>query len=125
MSLNHLLGFDQRIWSRHTLSPEEIGVIFEGGDPLLLAPDAGALGPGGLADAGVEEVALVLAVVVLEGGHVVLDIEKAAGVGSVDDLIKGVGLGVDDGSRGKVAVEGDVVGREMQWRIVEEGEGCE
>lgn len=42
-----------------------------------------------------------------------LDVEEAAGVGSVDDLIEGVGLGVGGGSRGRVGVEGDVVGGEM------------
>lgn len=102
-----------------TLSPKEIGVTFEGADdvvavdlrqdPLFFAPDAGAVGPGGLADAGVEEVAPVLAVVVLEGGHVVLDVEEAAGLGAVDDLVQGVGLG---GGR-HVAVEGDVLGGEV------------
>ncbi|CAB4319929.1 unnamed protein product [Prunus armeniaca] len=82
-------------------------------DPLLLAQDNEALGSSGLADAGVKEVAPVFAVVVLEGSHVVLDVEEAAGVGSVDNLIEGVGLGVGSGSRGRVGVEGDVVGREM------------
>lgn len=42
-----------------------------------------------------------------------LDVEEAAGVGSVDDLIERVGLGVGGGSRGRVGVEGDVVGGEM------------
>lgn len=47
------------------LSPEEIGVALEEGDdvfaidlgehPLLLGPDAGAIRPGGVADAGVKE----------------------------------------------------------------------
>jgi len=100
-----------------TLGPEEVGVSLEGGDdvvvvdlgedPLLLAPDAGAVGPGGLADAGVEEVAPVLAVEALEGGHVVLDVEEAAGLGPVHDLIEGVGL-----RRGGVGVEGHVLGGE-------------
>ncbi|CAB4283921.1 unnamed protein product [Prunus armeniaca] len=84
----------------------------------LSISDAGALGPGGLADVGVEEVAPVFAVVVLEGGLVVLDVEEDAGVGLVDDLIKRVGLGVGGGSRGRVGVEGDVVGREIM------GVGC-
>ena len=100
-----------------TLGPEEVGVSLEGGDdvivvdlgehPLLLAPDAGAVGPGGPADAGVEEGAPVLAVEALEGGHVVLHVEEAAGLGAVHDLIEGVGL-----RRGGVGVEGHVLGGE-------------
>ncbi|CAL8164442.1 unnamed protein product [Prunus armeniaca] len=96
----------------------DIVTVYLGYDSLLLAPDTGALGPGGLADVGVEEVAPVFAVVVLEGGLVVLDVEEDAGVGLVDDLIKRVGLGVGGGSRGRVGVEGDVVGREIM------GVGC-
>lgn len=76
-------------------------------DPLLLAPDAGAVGPGGLSDAGVEEGAPVLTVEALESGHVVLDVEEAAGLGPVHDLIEGVGL-----RRGGVGVEGHVLGGE-------------
>jgi len=100
-----------------TLSPEEVGVSLEGGDdvvvvdlgedPLLLAPDAGAVGPGGLADAGVEEGAPVLAVEALERVHVVLDIEEAAGLGAVHDLVEGVGL-----RQGGVGVERHVLGGE-------------
>ncbi|CAL8164433.1 unnamed protein product [Prunus armeniaca] len=91
----------------------DIVTVYLGYDSLLLAPDAGALGPGGLANVGVEEAAPVFAVVVLEGGLVVLDVEEAAGVGLVDDLIKRVGLGVGGGSRGKVGVEGNIVCREI------------
>lgn len=57
-----------------TLGPEEVGVALEGADdvvavdlredPLLLGPDAGSIGPCGLAHAGVEEIAPVLTVVV-------------------------------------------------------------
>lgn len=100
-----------------SFSPEEVGVTFEGGDdvvvvdlredPLLLAPDAGAVGPGGFADAGVEEVAPVFAVEGFEGGDVVLDVEEAAGLGAVDDFVEGVGFG-----GGWVGVEGDVFGGE-------------
>ncbi|RYQ98299.1 hypothetical protein Ahy_B08g094347 [Arachis hypogaea] len=71
----------------------------------LNSSNAGAVGPGGAADAGIEEVAPVLAVELLEGGHVVLDVEEAAGLRAVNDLIEGVGLG-----GGRVGVEGDVAG---------------
>ncbi|CAL8164448.1 unnamed protein product [Prunus armeniaca] len=96
----------------------DIVTVYLGYDSFLLAPDAGTLGAGGLADVGVEEVAPVFAVVVLEGGLVVLDVEEDAGVGLVDDLIKRVGLGVGGGSRGRVGVEGDIVGKEIM------GVGC-
>ena len=102
-----------------TLGPEEVGVSFEGGDdvvvvdlredPLFFAPDAGAVGPGGLADARVEEVAPVLAVEALEGVHVVLDVEEATGLGAVDDLVERVGL---RRGGGRVGIERDVFGRE-------------
>jgi hypothetical protein len=38
----------------------------------------------------------------------VLDVEKAAGLRAIDDLIEGVGLG----GGGRVCVEGDILGRE-------------
>lgn len=98
-----------------TLSPEKVRVSLESADdvvvvdfgeyPFLLAPDAGAVGPGGLADAGVEEGAPVRTVVALEGLDVVADVEEAAGLGAVDDLVEGVGFG-----GGRVGVERDVFG---------------
>lgn len=100
-----------------TLGPEQVGVTLEGADdvvavnlgqdPLLLGPDAGAVGPRGLADAGVEEFAPVPAVVFFQGGHIVLDVEEAARLGAVDDLVEGVGLG-----GGRVGVKWDVLGGE-------------
>ena len=103
-----------------TLGPEEVGVTLEGGDdivvvdlgedPFFFAPDAGAVRPGGFAHARVEEVAPVLAVETLEGIHVVLDVQEAAGLGAVDDLVERVGL--RGGGGGGVGVEGDVLGRE-------------
>lgn len=100
-----------------TLSPEKVRVSLESAhdvvvvdfreNPFLFAPYAGAVGPGGLAHARVEEGAPVLAVVALEGLDVVADVEEAAGLGAVDDLVEGVGFG-----GGRVGVEGDVFGGE-------------
>lgn len=81
-----------------TLSPEKIGITLEsadnvvtvnfGKDPLLLAPDAGAIGPSGLADAGIEKGFPVIAVELLKRIHVVLDVEEATGTAAVNNLIK-------------------------------------
>ena len=83
-----------------TLSPEKVRVSFEsrndvvatdlGEDPFLLGPHPGAIGPRGLADARVEEVAPVLAVVVFQGVHVVLDIKEATRSRAIDDLVERV-----------------------------------
>jgi hypothetical protein len=101
-----------KVLAAEALRPEEVGVALEEGDDvvrvdlreheLLLGPDARAVGPGGAADAGVEEVAPVGSRKPSERLHVVLDVEEAAGAGPVDDLVERVALvGVAVGGRRK------------------------
>ena len=111
-----------------TLSPEkvrvslesrhDIGVVDLREDPFFLGPDAGAVRPRGLADAGIEEVAPVLAVVGFQGGDIVLDVEQPAGSRAVHDLVEGVGL--VGGLVRWVRVERDVLGGEevgVRWVV--------
>lgn len=110
------------------LRPEEVGVALEEGDDVvrvnlrehefLLGPDPGAVGPGGAADAGVEEVAPVGAREARECLHVVADVEEAAGAGAVDDLVERVALvGVAIGGRGERLVpRREVVGGAAEAR---------
>ncbi len=79
--------------------------------PLLLAPDAEAVGPGGAADARVEEAVPVRAVKLAEGFHVMLDVQQAAGAAPVDDLVEQIGL--LGGAAGGDGLEGDVLGGEV------------
>lgn len=81
-----------------SLGPEEIGVPLEGADdvvvvdlgqnPFLLGPDAGAVRPARGADARVEEGSPVVAVELLEGVHIMLDVEEAAVAAAVDYLVE-------------------------------------
>ena len=107
------------VLAAEALGPEEVGVALEEGDDvvgvdlreheLLLGPDPGAVGPGGAADAGVEEVPPVGARVAGQRVHVVAHVEEAPRAGAVDDLVERVALvGIAAGRRG----EGLVPGRE-------------
>jgi hypothetical protein len=108
-------------------SPEEIRVALKGTDniitrnlrqdPFFLGPHTGTIRPSGLANARVEEGTPVGARKGFEGGDVVLDIEEAARLGSVDDLVEGVGLCVGD----RVSVERDIFGGEVLvlWWVCE------
>ncbi|KAK4423634.1 hypothetical protein Salat_1946300 [Sesamum alatum] len=113
-----------------SLGPEEIGVTFEhaddviivdfGQDPFFLGPDAGAVKPFGGADAGIEQGLLVIAIVLFECFHVVLDVEEAAVTAVVHDVVEGVGF--RGGGIGGDGVERDILGREAyterrrRWR---------
>jgi hypothetical protein len=117
-----------KVLAAEALRPEEVGVALEEGDDvvrvdlreheLLLGPDARAVGPGGAADAGVEEVAPVGSRKPSERLHVVLDVEEAAGAGPVDDLVERVALvGIAVGGRRK----GNVPHGESLRRAAEAG----
>lgn len=106
-----------------TLGPKEVRITLEstnnivainfGEDPFFLGPNPGSVRPGGLTYARIEEGFPVLTIVFLESGHIMLNVEEAAGAATVDDLVEGVGLG---GVRG--GVERDVLGGEA---VVVEG----
>jgi len=73
--------------------------------PFLLAPDAGAIGPDGFADALIEQSLPVLGRVHGQSLHVVLYVKKATILTPVDDLVQGVLLAGVAGKRDKLGAE--------------------